>query len=90
MLSKWSVYDEKILEIVNNSEFQLKKIDIIKRINDNLSKNEKNHFSKYLQRHLKRICDNHEGIYNATNNLDVANANVKHLWLKNKESSLLC
>ena len=88
MLSKWSVYDEKILEIVNNSDFQLEKIDIIKRINGNLSKKERNHFSKYLQRHLKRICDNHEGIYNATNNLDVANANVKHLWLKNKESSL--
>jgi hypothetical protein len=88
MLSKWSIYDNNILEIVNYSTRKLNKIEIIRRIDDDLNQADKKSFSKYLERNLKRICDNHEGIYNATNNLDIPNTNVKHLWVKNKEASL--
>ena len=44
--------------------------------------------AQYMTRHKKRILDQHEGVYNATNNLDVPNTSVKHLWLKTKESSI--
>jgi hypothetical protein len=88
MLSKWSIYDNNILEIVNNATRDLKKIEIIRKIDDDLNEADKKSFGKYLERNLKRICDNHEGIYNATNNLDIPNTNVKHLWVKNKEASL--
>jgi hypothetical protein len=88
MLSKWSIYDNNILEIVNNSNRDLKKIEIIRKIDDDLNEADKKSFSKYLERNLKRICDDHEGIYNATNSLDIANTTVKHMWVKNKEASL--
>jgi hypothetical protein len=45
-------------------------------------------FRKYIHRHKKRILDQHEGIYNATNNLDVPNTSTKNMWIKNKEASL--
>jgi hypothetical protein len=32
MLSKWSIYDNNILEIVNNATRDLKKIEIIRKI----------------------------------------------------------
>jgi hypothetical protein len=86
--SQWSVYDNQVIEIVNNSEHELQKIDIIKAVNINFSYQERKLFSKYLERNLKRILDNHEGVYNTTNNLDVDNTTVKHLWLKNKNASV--
>jgi hypothetical protein len=45
-------------------------------------------FRRYIERHKKRILDQHEGIYNATNNLDVPNTSTKNMWIKNKEASL--
>jgi hypothetical protein len=47
-----------------------------------------NSFRKYIFRHKKRILDQHEGIYQATNNLDVPNTSTKNMWIKNKEASL--
>jgi hypothetical protein len=47
-----------------------------------------NSFRKYIHRHKKRILDQHEGIYQATNNLDVPNTSTKNMWIKNKEASL--
>lgn len=44
--------------------------------------------AQYITRHQKRLLDKHEGVYNATNDLDVPNTSVKHLWLKTKESSV--
>jgi hypothetical protein len=45
-------------------------------------------FRRFIARHQKRILDEHEGIYNATNNLDVPNTATKNMWIKNKEASL--
>jgi hypothetical protein len=44
--------------------------------------------ARYIRRNEKTILDLHEGTYEATNNLDVANQNVKHLWIKHKGASL--
>jgi hypothetical protein len=88
MQSKWSVYDNKVLEIVNDSNRNLKKIEIIRRINDHLCDADKKTFSKYLERNLKRICDNYEGVYNASNKLDIDYTTIKHLWVKDKDASV--
>ena len=45
-------------------------------------------FRRFISRHQKRILDQHEGIYKATNNLDVPNTSTKNMWIKNKEASL--
>jgi hypothetical protein len=34
------------------------------------------------------LLDEHEGLYNATNNLDVPNTSTKNMWIKNKEASI--
>lgn len=44
--------------------------------------------AQYIRRHEKRLLDTHEGVYNATNDLDVPNTSVKHMWLKNKTKSI--
>jgi len=44
--------------------------------------------AQYITRHQKRLLDTHEGVYNATNDLDVPNTSVKHMWLKDKHKSL--
>jgi hypothetical protein len=88
MLSKWSKYDSQIIEIVQSSNSEFKKIEIINLIDDSLDEKDRNSFGKYLQRNLKRLSDTHEGIYNATESLDIDNTTVKHLWVKNKETSL--
>jgi hypothetical protein len=88
MVSKWSVYDNQILQIVTTSKRELKKIEIIRKINEDLSFDDKKSFSKYLERNLARITDSYEGVYNASNNLDIDYTTVKHLWLKDKEASV--
>jgi hypothetical protein len=44
--------------------------------------------AQYITRHQKRLLDTHEGVYNATNDLDVPNTSVKHMWLKDKTKSI--
>jgi len=44
--------------------------------------------ARYIGRNEKAILDMHEGIFLATENLDVANQNVKHMWIKDKGASL--
>lgn len=44
--------------------------------------------AQYITRHQKRLLDQHEGVYNATNDLDVPNTSVKHMWLKDKTKSI--
>jgi hypothetical protein len=45
-------------------------------------------FRRFIARHQKRLLDEHEGIYKATNKLDVPNTAAKNMWIKNKEASL--
>ena len=89
--SKFSKYDEKVKELVlSDSKYRKSNSLIVEKI---LGKKdgyntEFNSFRIYLNRNLKAILDEHDGIYEATNNLDVANSNVKHLWMKSKSESL--
>jgi len=43
---------------------------------------------RYVHRHMKRFRDEYEGIINSSENLDVDYKDVKHLWLKDKTTSL--
>lgn len=44
--------------------------------------------ARYIRRNEKAILDIYEGIFLATDNLEVSNQNVKHLWIKDKGASL--
>ena len=89
-MNKWTPYDEQIKPYLENRA--IKYNEIAKEILNSEYGGHKNPdvkaLGEYIRRHEKRITDTHEGIYNATNSLDVPNTSVKHLWLKDKEKSL--
>lgn len=90
MKSKWSIYDEQISQLLRTAD--LTPTAIAKFVLGTKESQDKNYevdaLKTYIRRNTKRLTDAHEGIYKATENLDVANQNVKHLWLKNKEASI--
>lgn len=88
-VSKWNVYDVQIIEYLNKG-LQYNKIAkklLMSETGGHLNPNVKA-LGEYIRRHEKRLLDQHEGIYNATNDLDVPNTSVKHMWLKDKEKSV--
>lgn len=91
MTSKWSVYDKELKAIVLSDE-RLTNTQVAQRILNTTESSVKNRdveeLARYLSRHRKRILDLHEGIYNASDDLDVSSSSVKHLWLKTKEASV--
>jgi hypothetical protein len=91
MTSRFSIFDNKIKDILNKDS-EVKNFQIIQKIFDieNIknSREESKSFSKYLTRFRKRLTDDYDGIFEATDSLDIDNQNVKHLWVKNKQASL--
>lgn len=87
--SKWSIYDSEIQTYLNQ-DIPRNKIasKILNTTQGGRLNNDVRELGRYIRRNEKRINDSHEGIYNATNSVDVPNTSVKHLWLKNKESSI--
>lgn len=88
---KWNIYDEQISKILYENPKILNSKVAQKILNINISSQfskEVDVFRKYISRNRKRLTDSHEGIYNATDSVDVPNTSVKHLWLKTKQSSI--
>lgn len=88
---KWNIYDAQVSEILQENPKILNTKIAQKILNINISSEfskEVEGFRKYISRNRTRLMDNHEGIYNATNELDVPNTSVKHMWLKTKQSSI--
>jgi len=91
VLSKWNDYDDKLKLILSENQ---KLIDssswrtIADKVIKGLDADQRKAYSVYIRRKYKAILDLHEGVYSATNSLDVANTNVKHLWIKDKHTSL--
>jgi len=88
---KWNIYDAEVSKILQENPKILNTKIAQKILNINISSEfskEVESFRKYISRNRTRLMDNHEGIYNATNELDVPNTSVKHLWLKTKKSSI--
>jgi hypothetical protein len=56
---------------------------------DSRNKNKKVHaFRKYIDRNKHRIESDYQGVYEATDRLDIENRDVKHLWMKDNGASL--
>lgn len=88
-VSKWNIYDVQIIEYLNKG-LQYNKI-AKKLLNSETGGHlnpEVRALGEYIRRHEKRLLDTHEGIYKATDSIDVPNTSVKHLWLKDKEKSV--
>lgn len=87
-MSKWTVYDEVIRQsLIENTE--LTNVECAKIVlKTNKTSHDVDTLRTYIKRHKKRILDQYEGSYNATETLDIDNTTVKHMWVKNKEASL--
>ena len=89
--SKWNDYDVQLTELLQANK-NCTDTEIAKKL---LNTNDGGNINRdvdllrtYIKRHRARLLDQHEGIYNATNELDVPNTSVKHMWLKTKQSSI--
>jgi len=86
---KWNYLDEQIKPLLEQSKEysaiarKLLNSDVGGFLNPDVKS-----LSQYIRRSEKRLLDTHEGVYNATNDLDVPNTSVKHLWLKDKTKSI--
>lgn len=89
IISKWNDYDDQIREILKEDSVstEIAKI-ILNSPNGSILNPQVKLLGSYIRRHKKRLLDTHEGVYNATNDLDVPNTSVKHLWLKDKHKSI--
>jgi len=90
-VSKWKGYDVQLTELLKDNK-NCTDTEIAKKLlntNDGGNVNsDVDLLRTYIKRHRARLLDHHEGIYNATNDLDVPNTSVKHMWLKTKQSSI--
>jgi hypothetical protein len=82
-------YDAQIAELLRQGMAHYK---IVEKILNTKAKRDEDPivrgFRRFIARHEKRLLDEHEGLYNATNNLDVPNTSTKNMWIKNKEASI--
>jgi hypothetical protein len=88
---KWKTYDIELISLLQENptfnNVEIAKL-FLKTDGNNKNNKEVDALRKYVARHRNRLLDNHEGVFNATNELDVPNTSVKHMWLKTKQSSI--
>jgi len=82
--SKWSKFDNQIESYIKDTD--LTNSEIAQTLLNTKESARKNKEVDYLRTYVKRFRN--RGIKEATNNLQVDTTNVKHLWLKDKNSSL--
>jgi len=91
MTSRWNRFDVEIAKQLS-LERPLGTVELAKLLlgtrETTRENNDVHSLAKYIFRNKKHFTDDNEGIYNATESLDISNRNVKHLWVKNKEASL--
>jgi len=90
MVSRFKGYDGEIANILKTNP-DIGSVELAKKVlKTTLSRRDSldvTSLSKYISRNKKAILDEHEGLFEATNELDIDNSNVKHVWLKNKKVS---
>lgn len=88
-ISKWNSYDNQIIEHLNKGlPYNSIAKTLLNSEHGGTLNPEVKALGEYIRRHEKRLLDQHEGIYKATDSIDVPNTSVKHLWLKDKEKSV--
>lgn len=87
MANKWNSYDQQIIPLlqkgVNTTVIarELLGSEVGGYLNPDVKA-----LSEYVRRHEKRLLDMHEGLYIATDSIDVPNNAVKHLWHEIKDN----
>lgn len=90
-MGKWTEFNSQIIALLQGNESMSNHLAAQTILKTNQSKDESldvASLTQHIRRHRAELLDKNEGIYNATEDLDVPNSKVKHLWLKNKSASL--
>ncbi len=90
-MGKWTSYNSEIIALLQGNEGMSNHLaaqTILKTTNTKDDSTDVNSLTQHIRRNRAELLDKNEGIYNATEELDVPNTKVKHLWLKNKTASL--
>jgi hypothetical protein len=90
-LGKWTAYNSEIIALLQANESMSNHLaaqTILKTTNTKDDSLDVASLTQHIRRNRAELLDKNEGIYNATEELDVPNTKVKHLWLKNKTASL--
>ena len=90
-MGKWTAYNSEIIALLQGNEGMSNHLcaqTILKTTNTKDDSTDVNSLTQHIRRNRAELLDKNEGIYNATEELDVPNTKVKHLWLKNKTASL--
>ena len=86
--SQWRIYDVKIKEILNAHEY-IEPIEVVNALDLGLGMLERQAFSKYIRRNVKRIADEYEGAYEVSDAVNMPSQDVPHYWDKrNKDFSV--
>ena len=86
--SQWRIYDVKIKEILNAHEY-IEPIEVVNALDLGLDRLERQAFSKYIRRNVKRITDEYEGAYEVSDAVNMPSQDVPHYWDKrNKDFSV--
>jgi hypothetical protein len=90
-LGKWTSYNSEIIALLQGNEGMSNHLaaqTILKTTESKDDSTDVNSLTQHIRRNRAELLDKNEGIYNATEEMDVPNSKVKHLWLKNKTASL--
>lgn len=90
-MGKWTAYNSEIIALLQGNEGMSNHLcaqTILKTTDTKDDSVDVNSLTQHIRRNRAELLDKNEGIYNATEELDVPNTKVKHLWLKNKTASL--
>jgi hypothetical protein len=83
MNSKWQSYDASITDVLRRYPESGDRF-IAREVIKGIEARELDLFRTYIKRNRKRLLDQYEGVYTASDSLDVNHQNIKHLWVKNK------
>ena len=90
-MGKWASFNSDIISLLQENEAMSNHLCAQTILKTDKSKDESvdvNSLTQHIRRHRAELLDKNEGIYNATEELDVPNSKVKHLWVKTKNTSL--
>lgn len=85
--SKFSIYDEKITELLRQNT-NLSNTDVARLILNTNESTKQNYevdlLRTYILRSKKRLLDQHEGFFKATNEVDIPITSARNMWIKTK------
>ena len=84
-ISKWNNYDSQIIEHLNKGlPYNSIAKTLLNSEHGGTLNPEVKALGEYIRRHEKRLLDQHEGFYKATDEVDIPITSARNMWIKTK------